>query len=303
MKIKYASQISIGFFKSTTIDLFLFANNHEKRGDTAFKKISDLSTIKKTIGFCYNKEQKKIITSNKIDYKYISDYKEINKILDVELKECKKSKLNIIIDYSCMTKSWYYAIIQYFNNKNLHIENINTYFIYTPSKYSKPLAPKPNTEIEPLPGNYKVPTDKPKALIVCLGYEQNKAEGIIEHLDPKISYLLYSKPTLDKRFEKALEKNNSEILSLNKNIITFPIDNLLYLERELTSLYYLLKEEYSLIIAPLGPKPFTLMAMLMSIKYKDIDIWRVGSGSDINEYQREPIDYKTFIISSVTFEN
>ena len=85
--------------------------------------------------------------------------------------------------------------------------------------------------------------------------------------------------------------------------ITFQLDDMLSLERELTSLYYLLREEYSIIIAPLGPKPFTFISMLMTIKFRDIDIWRVGSGSDINKYTREPIDKDTFIISEIVFEN
>ena len=75
------------------------------------------------------------------------------------------------------------------------------------------------------------------------------------------------------------------------------------MKRELTSVYYLLKDDYNIIIAPLGPKPFTFVSMLLSVKYKDIDIWRVGSGSDINEYDREPLDTKSFIISELLFEN
>ena len=77
----------------------------------------------------------------------------------------------------------------------------------------------------------------------------------------------------------------------------------MYLERQLTSLYYLLKDDYSIIIAPLGPKPFTFISMLLSVKFPDIDIWRVGSGSDINKYKREPIDEKTFVINEVVFNS
>jgi hypothetical protein len=43
------------------------------------------------------------------------------------------------------------------------------------------------------------------------------------------------------------------------------------------------------------------MSMLLSIKHREIDLWRVGSGTDINEYNREPINNGTFIISEVLF--
>jgi hypothetical protein len=43
--------------------------------------------------------------------------------------------------------------------------------------------------------------------------------------------------------------------------------------------------------------------MLIAAIYKDIDIWRVGSGFDINSYDREPFEDKRLIINKVVFEN
>ena len=122
-------------------------------------------------------------------------------------------------------------------------------------------------------------------------------------MDPKICYVFYTDPALDSKFVSTVKANNKNILDHYTNIITYPFHDLLYLERQLTSLYYLLKEDYSIIIAPLGPKPFTFISMLLSVKFPDIDIWRVGSGSDINEYKREPIDDNTFVINEVVFKS
>lgn len=302
MEIKYGKQIQINDLVNIDIDLFLCAENHEKRSLTFYKKLILKNKISKSIVLCYKEcvSDFKEVILNKIK---INDHIEIFDILDKELSEIKKTNISIVVDYSCMTKSWYYSVILYLKNKKIKKDNITVYFVYTPAKFNEPKLPKPNTEILPLPGKYVVPTDKPKALIVCLGYEHNKAEGIIEHLDPKISYLFYTKPASDKKFVNALELNNKSLLEeRSKFIITFPHDNLLYLERELTKLYNLLKNEYSIIIAPLGPKPFTFISMLLSIKYDDIDIWRVGSGNDINEYDNEPIDDNSFIICEVLFE-
>lgn len=114
-------------------------------------------------------------------------------------------------------------------------------------------------------------------------------------------YVFYTDPALDPKFVTTVVANNKNILEHYSNVIKYPFDDLLFLERQLTSLYYLLKDDYSIIIAPLGPKPFTFISMLLSVKFPDIDIWRVGSGSDINEYKREPITESTFIISEVIF--
>lgn len=301
MEIKYGKQITADELVDKNISLFLFAGNHEKRVFNAYEKLNSQNQINKTLVLCYD-DSFSSEGHGHIECQVIKFHQEISAILDSKLQDSQENdEITIVIDYSCMTKSWYYTIILYLKKKQLDFQKVTVYFVYTPSKYSDPLTPKPNTEIAPLPGKYVVPTDKPKALIVCLGYEQNKAEGIIEHLDPKECYLMYSKPALDADFVDKIESNNSEVLK-NRPTITFPLDDLLTLERELTSLYYLLKDQYSVIIAPLGPKPFTFISMLMSIKYPDIDIWRVGSGSDINEYEREAISKDLFIISKVVFE-
>jgi len=301
MDIKFGKQIDIKSLSEKEISLFLFAVNHEKRAYTAYDKIDNTNYIKKSIALSYD-EFFKIDNRYKLEKQIIKTPKAITKLLDEEFASLEKDDIKIIIDYSCMTKPWYYTMILYLKKKKLEFNTITVYFMYTPSIHEDPKNPKPNSEIAPLPGKYIVPTDKPKALIVCLGYEQSKAEGIIEHLDPKECFLLYSKPALDEKFVHKIEANNSNILSETNNVIRFPLNNLLILERELTSLYYLLKDDYHIIIAPLGPKPFTFISMLLSIKYMDIDIWRVGSGSDINEYKRCPIDSDTFIISEVLFE-
>lgn len=301
MEIKYGEQLGVEDLNNKIFSLFLLAINHEKRVLTAYNKISKISEIRKTVGFKYNKQQSLNLHEN-IEEFIVKGYEEINVWLDTFFNSLNETDINIIVDYSCMTKSWYYTLVLYFSKKDMSFNSITVFFIYTPSKYANPLKPKPNTEIAPLPGKYIVPTDKPKALIVCLGYEKNKAEGIIEHLDPKEKYILYSSPALDPKFVSKIEMNNSEILSTYRDkIITFPIDDLLKIERELTSLYHLLRKQYSIIIAPLGPKPFTLVSILLSVKYKDIDIWRVGSGYNINEYDREPINSELYIINKVKF--
>lgn len=303
MKIAFGKQVDLREIDKSNIDLFLFAGNHEKRAYTSLDAVEAVSNVKSKVILCYNnKYQVRQGFEGKISV--ISECSQIYSLLDEVFSRFSGESPTIVIDYSCMTKAWYYSVILYLSKKDLEFKNITAYFIYTPSNYSNPQDPKPNTEIEPLPGKYVVPTDKPKALIVCLGYEQNKAEGIIDHLDPKISYIFYTKPALDDKFVKKLETNNKNILDdKSKIIVQYPFDDLLFLERQLTSIYLSLRHDYSVIMAPLGPKPFAFIAMMMSVKYNDIDIWRVGSGSDINEYERKPLKKENLIISKIFYEN
>ncbi|WP_428662122.1 hypothetical protein [Runella sp.] len=300
MKIEYGVQIDPDQIHSQDIDIFIFAGNHEKRVYTSYDFVIKNNYIRHSIMFCYSIFKCRKQYKN-VEMSIISEYTDIFLVLDKYFDSFLKSDARIFVDYSCMTKSWYYSIILYLSNKQCNIERMTVYFSYTPSKFSTPQPPKYNSEIAPLPGKYVVPTDKPKALIVCLGYEQNKAEGIIHHLDPKIYYIFYTKPALDEKFVSVLEHNNDYILNNSPNVTTFKFDDLLFLERELTSLYFSLRDDYSIVIAPLGPKPFAFVSMLLSVKYPDIDIWRVGSGSDINIYSREPINNSCFIISEMVW--
>lgn len=301
MEIKYGKQVEIDELQDKVIDLCIFAANHEQRMLTCYNRVKKTNKISKGIALCYNTNSCKILPKS-VSKHIINDHEEIYNLLDEELSKFTNERVTIVIDYSCMTKSWYYSIILYLSKKHLSYKVMEVYFSYTPSKFSTAQPPKPNSDIAPLPGKYIVPTDKPKALIVCLGYERKKAEGIIDHLDPKVSYIFVTNPALDARFVDTLRINNQNILNdPTQNIIEFPFDDLLYLEKRLTSIYKSLKNDYSIIIAPLGPKPFTFISMIMSVKYNDIDIWRVGSGSDINVYDRPPIKDK-FIVSQIIFE-
>lgn len=302
MEIKYGKQIDIHDIKNISVDLFILGGNHEKRVLAFFDKVKDIVDIKKSLMFRFKDDFTP--ASSNFELQTIKDCNQIYSLLDQIFSEHSKEYFTLLVDYSCMTKSWYYSIILFLTKRTLKQKSIRVMFTYTPSKYSEPLMPKPNSDIAPLPGKYVVPTDKPKALIVCLGYEQNKAEGIIEHLDPKFCHIFYTKPSLDPLFSEKVEENNTSIIEERKTqITTYTFDDLVSLERALNALYQTLKKEYSIIIAPLGPKPFALVSMIMAAKYPEIDIWRVGSGYDINEYDREPLGENKFIINDIYFSS
>ncbi|MBZ4188886.1 hypothetical protein [Niabella beijingensis] len=300
MKLQYGKQSEISDIEGATVDLFLLGGNHEKRVLTFYERVRSKVNIKKSVMLCFKDETKTEFAE--FDCKVVHNCEQIYALLEECISNNIADSFTILVDYSCMTKSWYYSIILFLSNRILDRNDIRVIFSYTPSKFSEPLLPKPNSEIAPLPGKYVVPTDKPKALIVCLGYEQNKAEGIIEHLDPKVCHIFYTKPTLDPLFSEKVELNNHNILSESKNqVTTYAFDDLLGLERSLNALYLMLRKDYSIIIAPLGPKPFALVSMIMAAKYSEIDIWRVGSGFDINEYDRSPLEGDNYVINEIFF--
>lgn len=304
MNLKYGKQINIDDLSEINFDLFLFANNIERRKLEAYNIIKKNNRLKKTIALNYCDSTEPQIQNDCIENYIVNDLISIRKIIRDSISNNENKELNIFVDYSCMTKPWYYTILSYLAEKNIENKTIICYFSYTPSIYSEPLPPKQNTKIEPVEGSYKIPSNKPKALIVCLGYEQNKAQGIIDQLEPKLTYLYYTDPSIDPNFVTAVKENNKDILKEIKNdfIFTYPFDDIKFLEKQLTSLYYHLRDEYNIIIAPLGPKPFTFAAMILSIIFPEIEVWRVDSGLDLNRYTRAPFDPPKFIVNKIVFQ-
>lgn len=304
MNLKYGKQIGIEEISEYNFDLFLFANNIEKRKLEAFNIISQKNILKRVIALNYCDGSEPQINNDFIENFTVKDLLSVRKIISDIIFDCDKDDINIFVDYSCMTKPWYYTILSYLAEKNIGNKTVNCFFSYTPSIYSEPLPPKQNTKIEPVEGSYKIPSNKPKALIVCLGYEQNKAQGIIDQLEPKLTYLYYTDPSIDSKFVTAVRENNKDILKEIKDefIFTYPFDDIKFLEKQLTSLYYYLRDDYNIVIAPLGPKPFTFVAMILSIIFPEIEVWRVDSGLDLNRYTRAPFEPAKFIVNKIVFQ-
>jgi len=216
-----------------------------------------------------------------------------------ELIDSGKGRLNILVDYSCMTKVWYASIINYFMNSELAIDGINLYFSYSRAVYTEPKKPKPLKLAEPI-GCQKpfMGSSKPVALVMGLGYEKDRAEMLSKSLEPDNIYVFYADPTDDQRFVEKVYVNNFRLIdSLHRDqVINYPIKDLRKIDDLLTDLCLDLRLEYRVILAPLGPKPFSLCCLLLAARYPDIEVWRVSAGKSENLYDRkaqgEPLIYK-----------
>lgn len=299
MQIKYGYQLEVNDLANLNIDLFLFANNNESRKYCLYERIKDQNRIKKAISLYYKGGFDDLQNVENI---LINNHLEIENILNREMEDCQKDEFTIVVDYSCMTKSWYYIIMLYLANKEFVFHKIKCFFSYTPSKFSEALPPKPNSDISPLPGKIIIPNNRPRALIVGLGYEENKAQGIIDQIDPAKVFLLYSNPSLDSQFTEAIESNNENVINdFKETTYTYNFSSLIDIENKLKAIYYKYSNDFNIIISPIGPKPFTFVSMILSIIFPDIEIWRIGSGEDINPYPREPFEDDKFIISELYY--
>ncbi|MBI3510940.1 MAG: hypothetical protein HY064_09750 [Bacteroidetes bacterium] len=313
MKLKYANQIKLNELSASNYDVIIVASGYETRATSLAQKLEEQNSKRIVIAFEEWQDHEQRIKNDAIfkslgylpyPAKEGSCESIITILNDVFQDFLFKQDVSVLIDYSCMTKVWYATIINYFINKDSIIRNLDLTFSYTPSKYSDPQPPMPNKYMGPIPGIYCVSTsNKPTALIIGLGYEMERAQGIVEYLDPKTTYAFYSNPAFDKKFVSVVEKNNAQLLSSlgKENVFKHPIGDLKSTDAQLTSLCLSLKSTHRIILAPLGPKPFALLCLLLSARYPEIDVWRVSAGDSGNKYDRKPANTEP-VICRIVFE-
>ena len=201
-----------------------------------------------------------------------------------------KNKINLVVDYSCMSKTWYAEIIRMLSESSLTDRSVSVYFTYSPAKYTPPGSPGTNRVAGAISGFcHLAPPTFPTALILGLGYEAVRATGLRDYLDPKETFAFYTDPSLEELFTKTVIKNNRALLSTLGRDTAFPhpLADLDYTSALLANLTQSLNERYRVVIAPLGPKPFCLLSLLLSAETKSVDVWRVSGAEHSTPEERK----------------
>lgn len=200
-------------------------------------------------------------------------------------------KLRILVDYSSMTRVWYGEILSYFRDSPCLLDEVEIIFAYSFAEYLPPPNENyRNLHVSPIEGfSYFSIPDKPTAVLIGLGYEKNKAFGLSEYFDGE-TFVFYNNDSDDERYNSTIETINQSLLNdiPEENKLAIPILNLEFSERQLLSLCSYLKDDFRIIIAPTGPKPFTLISMIISLKMNDVDVWRISQGNNREATQFKP---------------
>lgn len=198
---------------------------------------------------------------------------------------------DIVIDYTSMTRSWYGGLMDYLHRAEMG-STLRVYLSYAPARYSEPKAPSPNRVINPIPGfsHLELP-EKPVALILGLGYERDRALGVVEYMDPAEVFVFYTSPALDRRYEEDVRKSNRYLLRRlgARKKVEYPLENLHRTGVLLQSVCTALEDEYRVVVAPLGPKPFGVLGMALSLYLGNLAVWRISGGTEEQPYDREAL--------------
>lgn len=149
----------------------------------------------------------------------------------------------------------------------------------------------PNKYMRPVPGfcHLNLP-DRKTALVLGLGYETERAIGLVEYVEPAETFGFYTDPAIDRSFPATVRRNNALLLARlgEDRVFKYPMADLRTTSALLSSLCYGLAKDYRVILAPLGPKPFALLCFLLAAGEQEFDVWRVSPGEHGHASDRPP---------------
>ncbi len=165
-------------------------------------------------------------------------------------------------------------------------------FLYAPAKYSSPGAlDAPIVSRGPVTEYFAGWSSRPDlvvALVLGLGYERDRAIGVMEYLEPGVA-VAFVATAEDGRYLKALKKANDALWDTKPNPLEIQYDLARPFDcfARLNSLADGLAGSYRPIIVPFGPKLFALVALLVAVaNYPRVGVWRFSAGSYDQAVQR-----------------
>lgn len=284
MELVHNYQININELCNEKIDYFIAASDYQKRSTFLaenFKKTTARKLLLSIENDQKNEPNIKIFEDlGFIPLKTIENKRqEIEDILNKICEEKSSDILNILVDYSCMTKVCYASIVDFLLRNDLKNEKINMFFSYTPkSKNALPSHPKLRS-IDPLFSYYKKENTRKTALVIGLNSNEEPTTDIIKHLDPEKIVLFIPQLNHDQQYNEALYNFNQEVIKNvpKNNVYNYPANNPDQIASMLTSVCLDLRLNYNVVLIPQGPKPFALASILLSTKYPDLRLMEISS--------------------------
>ena len=291
MDINYVRQVEFEGMRQIEFDFVICSSGFESRATYAYQKLKE-TNVKSLNKYCFSFQERKELSKlnndkyfNEQRFQFIdiksNDILYFTEIFHKLFENYNKNSITIFLDYSCMTSILYGAIMKYFKECNTKI-NVDIYFSYTHAKFTKAVKSNPLYFNHPIPLFDPIQTtDKRVALLIGLGYEEDKALGLYEYFqnDSEDMYLFI---TNNNQFYGEVIKSNTHILSITneQNVINYDLENIPPLINTLDSLVnYLINTNYRVVIAPIGPKVFNLIALIINLYHSDVTTYRLSDGN------------------------
>jgi hypothetical protein len=183
--------------------------------------------------------------------------------------------LRVILDCTSLSPRWNYAFFNWFGDNQDEKSRATLRMVYMMAANNKQnQALKLKSVKSFLKKESGASQKKPTALIMGLGQEKGVSESIYNKIKPDLLYLYYADPPADKETVEQVFVNNHSVINRTpiRNLVAYPIRNGQIIYQSLIDTILPLRNEYSIVMVPHGPKFFSVVSMLVHFGYPDIQI-------------------------------
>jgi len=193
---------------------------------------------------------------------------------------CNKNleKLNILIDYSCMPKKWYAVIMDNITRNNFKSKKINLFLSYTPKIFEKTKKISNTDYFGPIIHEKdRLIKKKPVTIIAGLDNNAKLLTEAITKIRPHNILAFVPESKTDPDYTHSVAENNQSLLEKldTKHVFSYDMNHPNAINLLLTSCCLEHRINQEVMIIPQGPKVFSMMALLLSIRYPDIKLWEI----------------------------
>ena len=279
MELAHNCQINYNALENEYIDIVIFTPNESFDYQV---KIKVNHQVKRGISLCKIPVVNSLIHRNDNEFEnndvilIDEDYKDkISTVLSNSLRAAEKTDINILVDYTYMPSIWYSAIIGYFVENDLDLYKVQLYFSYSRSNAIPQVKrSRKRMDASRLSPVVKDSRKRPTALVLGLGQEKFQKEDIDYEVEADDTFAFFPDSSGDISYSNTLMRNNTRILKRinTKKLFKYPVSNTEMTYSLLSSVCLDLRLDHKVVIAPMGPKPFSLNCHLLAAQYPDIQV-------------------------------
>ncbi|MBR0565770.1 hypothetical protein J5J83_06540 [Azoarcus sp. L1K30] len=284
---------------SMEVDIFIAACGYEGRAIDASKRFHNQAKRKLAIGFALQQEleygrNKEWFESAGFEFVEVSD-DNFRETINQYLRQSKPEQdtFAVEVDISCFNRFRLAHLVDAL--RSLPSQEVKVTFRYSIAEFTPPSEDTaPTVKMEPvIPqiAGWTTRPDRPPAAVVGLGYEPNKAIGVVDHLEiNNATWAYYPLGPIPEYYQRVLEANQSllGIIQADGRCQPYDLNNPAQLFKEINSIVDMLKPHFNIVLIPFGPKLFALVTLLIACSHDDVGVWRVSSGSLETPVDRKP---------------
>jgi hypothetical protein len=188
------------------------------------------------------------------------------------------SEVVFLVDYSCMPRLWFASILESITRNDFHARKITVFFSYTLKKFSLEVQKNTIRYLGPMiTSKDHLKKSKPVALIAGLDNSFKSTMELIKKLNPATIVAFIPDNSGDPAYKISVLENNKRLLDIldKNNIISYETLDPEGINSKLTSRCLDLRLKHEVVIMPQGPKSFSLVSSLLSIRYPDVKLWEI----------------------------